>query len=236
MYQLYYWPGIPGRGEFVRLALEAGGADYADVARKPQGMERMMAGLGEERPCAPFAPPYLKDGDLVLSQTAVILAYLGPRLGLVPDDEVGRLQVQQMQLTLGDLADEAHNTHHPIGSALYYEDQKAEALRHSDNFRTLRIPKYLGYFERVLAANPSGGGHLVGAAPSYADLSLFQVVEGLSYAFPKAMARETKKTPRVVALRDAMARLPRIAAYLKSPRRLSFNEQGLFRHYPELDG
>jgi glutathione S-transferase len=236
MYKLYYWPEIQGRGEFVRLALEAAGAKYQDVARRAKGMDALIAGLKSDAPMPPYAPPYLQDGELVIAQTAAILAHLGPKLGLAPKDDAGRLHALQLQLTIADLVDEAHNTHHPVGSALYYEEQKKEAKRYTKNFRKLRIPKYLGYFERVLAANPQGPEHLVGDALSYADLSLFQVVEGLKYAFPKAAARELDTLPLVTALHQAVGRLPRIKAYMKSKRRIAFNEQGIFRRYPELDG
>ncbi len=234
-YELYYWPTIQGRGEFVRLALEEAGADYVDVARGPEGVPAMMRIMKEaEHP--PFAPPFLKDGDLVVGQTAAILLYLGARHGLAPKDPAGGLWTQQIQLTLSDLVAEAHDTHHPVSVNLYYEDQKEEALRRAEDFRNSRIPKFLGWFETVLARNPSGGRHLVGRTLTYVDLSLFQVVEGLAYAFPKATARALKKTPLVAALHDAVAERPRIAAYLASPRRIPFNEEGLFRRYPELDG
>jgi glutathione S-transferase len=235
-YRLYYWPGIQGRGEFVRLALEEAGADYEDVARSDAGLADMMAMLDDTAaPRRPFAPPFLVDGDRIVAQTANILLYLGPGLGLAPADDADRLFVHQLQLTLADFVVEAHDTHHPIGGSLYYDEQKPEAARRAEAFRGERIDKFLGYFEGVLAANPAGSGWLVGAAPSYADLSLFQVVEGVRYAFPKAMARLAESWPLVTALRDRVAERPRIAAYLASDRRLAFNEDGIFRHYPELD-
>lgn len=235
-YELFYWAEIQGRGEFVRLALEAAGADYADVCRTPGGMaemERLMAGDGVAVP--PFAPPFVRDGDVVVAQTAAILLYLGPRLGLAPDGEAGRLAVHQIQLTIADLVQEAHDTHHPIASSLYYEDQIEEARRRAADFREGRLPKFLGWLERILDGAP-GGRHLVGDCSTYADLSLFQVVEGLSYAFPKATARALKTAPRVAALRAAVAELPRLRDYLASDRRIAFNEMGIFRRYPELDG
>lgn len=234
-YELYYWSGLQGRGEFVRLALEEGGADYVDVARADEGaMLRLMN--GEEAPRPPFAPPFLRAGRLLIGQTANILLYLGPRLGLAPAGEGGRLWAHQLQLTIADLVDEAHDTHHPIASSLYYDEQKPEAARRAADFRARRIPKYLGYFERVLARNRDGDRHLVGDRLSYPDLSLFQAIEGLRYAFPRAMARQEKTCPRVIALHDRVAARPHLAAYLASPRRLPFNETGVFRHYPELDG
>jgi glutathione S-transferase len=233
-YELYYWSGIQGRGEFVRLALEEAGADYVDVARQDESaMLRLLN--GEEIPRPPFAPPFLRAGRLVIGQTANILLYLGPRLGLVPVDEAGRLWAHQLQLTIADFVDEAHDTHHPIASSLYYDEQKPEAQRRAADFRQRRIPKYLGYFERVLARNPEGDEHLVGDRLSYPDLSLFQIVAGLRYAFPATMAQQEKSYPRVVALYDRVAARPRIAAYLASPRRIPFNEHGIFRRYPELD-
>jgi glutathione S-transferase len=235
-YEFYYWPSIQGRGEFVRLALEEAGAEYVDVARGHGGvaaMQRLMDGAGGPHP--PFAPPFLKDGEVLLAQTANILLYLGHRHGLAPRDEAGRLWAHQLQLTIADIVDEAHDTHHPIASSLYYEDQKTEALRRTADFIENRIPKYLGYFERVLERNPAGYRHLVGRRLSYPDLSLFQLLAGLRYAFPRAMARLEPRLPRIAALHDAVAARPRIAAYLESPRRIAFNEQGIFRRYPELD-
>jgi glutathione S-transferase len=233
-YELYYWPTIQGRGEFVRLALEQAGVPYVDVARRPKGMAAMMKLLesgGSD--LQPFAPPFLKSGDLVIAQTATILAYLGPRLGLVPSDEMSQLSAHQLQLTIADLVAEAHETHHPIAGSLYYEDQKREARKRSRVFVEERIPKYLAYLERVLDRN--GGEHFVGNAVSYVDLSTFQVLAGLEYAFPNAMARLGRRIPLLRQLRDEVTLQPRIAAYLASDRRLPFNEQGIFRHYPELD-
>lgn len=235
-YELYYWPTIQGRGEFVRLALEEAGADYVDVARS-DGAGAIMRFLNDaaiEQP--PYAPPLLKAGRLLIAQTANILNYLGPRHGLTPAAEAGRLFVNQLQLTIADFVDETHDAHHPIASSLYYEDQKPEALRRSEAFVKLRMPKYLGYFERILERNPRGDRFLVGGKLSYADLSLFQVVAGLSFAFPRAMARLDKSHARVRALHDRVAARPRIKAYLASPRRIAFNQQGVYRHYPELDG
>jgi glutathione S-transferase len=236
-YELYYWPGIQGRGEFVRLALEDAGARYVDVARQRGGMAAMMRFLeGKERGLLPFAPPFLKSGRLVIAQTANILAWLGPRLSLVPRDEASRLGAHQLQLTIADLVAEVHDTHHPIASSVYYEDQRREARRRAPLFRRERIPKFLGYFERVLERNRAGRGeHLVGARTTYVDLSLFQLVEGLRYAFPRTMAGILRRHPRVVAVHDAVAARPRLARYLRSERRIPFNEDGIFRHYPELD-
>jgi len=239
-YQLYYWPGLQGRGEFVRLALEAAGAPYTDVARGDaaagQGLPALFHCLQDEsvgRP--PFACPVLVDGKQVIGQTAAILLYLGPRLKLVGASEADRIWTHQIQLTIADAVSEAHDTHHPVGMGLYYEDQKQEAARAAKEFRTQRVPKFLGWLETVLARNPKGDKHLVGARLSYADLSLFQLVEGLLYAFPKATRRAMKKAPRVMALRDRVAQQRRVAAYLCSVRRIPFNEDGIFRHYPELD-
>ncbi|GEP01088.1 glutathione S-transferase [Methylobacterium haplocladii] len=239
-YELHYWPMIQGRGEFVRLALEQAGADYVDVARLPHedggGIDAMMERLDAEPVRAPFAPPFLKDGDLVIGQTANILLYLGPRLGLVGASEADRIWTHQIQLTIADMVTEAHDTHHPVANGLYYEEQKPEALRRAAEFRENRLPKFLGWFERVLARNPAGPRHLVGDALSTADLSLFQLVDGLRYAFPTATARALEATPRVAALVQTVGRLPRVAAYLASERRLAFSENGVFRRYAELDG
>ena len=239
-YELYYWPTIQGRGEFVRLTLEEGAAEYVDVARKPESegggrpaVQRLLEQTHDGRP--PFAPPLLRAGKLLLSQTANILQYLGPRLGLAPKAQAARLFAHQLQLTMADLLVEAHDTHHPIAKSLYYDEQKPESLRRAADFRALRLPKFLGYFERVLKGNPAGDSHLVGDSLTYADLSLFQMMAGLDYAFPRTMSRMKSDYPRLVALHQRVAERPRIAAYLASERRIPFNERGVFRHYPELD-
>jgi glutathione S-transferase len=237
-YELYYWPSIQGRGEFVRLALEEGAARYVDVARESGSrsgvatMMRLLAGAGRN---PPFAPPFLKAGRLLIGQTANILQYLGPRLGLVPKSEAGRLWAHQLQLTIADFVVEVHDTHHPIAGSLYYEDQQREARRRAAVFRGERLPKFLGYFERILANNPAAQPYLVGAKPGTVDLSIFQLFAGLRYAFPNAMRRAARAYPRLTALHARIERRPRIAAYLASPRRIAFNDQGIFRHYPELD-
>ena len=226
-YRLYYWPEIQGRGEFIRLALEDAGADYVDVWRTKNGMQETK----EKNP--PFAPPYLVASKLVISQTANILQYLGPRLRLAPKDEAGRLWVHQLQLTIADWLVEVHDVHHPIGSGFYYEEQKRESKRRAADFIAARLPKYLDYFEEILRR--ARGSYLLGKACCYADLSLFQMVAGLRYAFPAAFSRLERRCPRIIGLHGRVAARPRLAAYLASPRRIAFNRQGIFRHYPELD-
>jgi len=230
-YELYYWPDIQGRGEFVRLALAEAGADYVDIGRR-RGSGAVVAALERRREKHPaFAPPFLKAGQRVIGQTANILLYLGARHGLAPKDEAGRLWVHQLQLTLADFIAETHDTHHPIALALYYEDQRRESKRAAAEFWKRRPQKYLGYFERLLEQGP----YLLGRKLSYVDLSLFQVIAGLRYAFPKRMKRFERKVPRVIALTERVAKRPRIAAYLASEQRIPFNELGIFRHYKELD-
>lgn len=231
-YQLYYWSGIQGRGEFVRLALEDAGADYVDVARE-QGDKAIMPFLQGKQPGAlPFAPPFLKDGRAVIAQVANILSHLGPKLKLVPAAANAQLYANQLQLTIADLVTEVHDTHHPIASSLYYDDQRTEAKRRAGDFRQNRLPKFLGYFEKVLER---GNGRHALAAHSYVDLSLFQIMSGLDYAFPRAMKKMQRKIPHLKALTERVSERPGIAAYLASPRRLAFNEDGIFRHYPGLD-
>ena len=231
-YQLYYWTDIQGRGEFIRLALEDAGADYVDVARE-KGDGVIMPFLQGEHPGAlPFAPPFLKVGRTVIAQTAAILFYLGPKLKLAPAGAAAQHYANQLQLTIADLVTEVHDTHHPIASGLYYKDQRAEAKRRADDFRQNRLPKFLGYFEDVLAR---GNGRQALAAHSYVDLSLFQIMSGLHYAFPHAMRKLRRKLPHLHSLAERVAERPKMALYLASPRRVAFNENGIFRHYAELD-
>lgn len=237
-YELFYWPGLPGRGEYVRLVLEDAGAAYVDVARLPEAQGGGASAItrllrGEHAGLLPLAPPILRDGSRTIAQVANILQYLGPRCGLVPDDETGRVAVNQLQLTIADLVSEVHDTHHPISVGGYYEEQKVAARERAGFFIEQRLPRFLGYFEKVLARN--GGGQLVGSAISYVDLSLFHTLEGLAYAFPNAFARGEPAIPGLLALRERVRERPGVAGYLGSPRRLGFNERGIFRHYPELD-
>ena len=241
VYELYYWPGIQGRGEYVRLALEDAGAEYVDVALVPEekgggvpALERWLDGEDVERP--PFAPPFLKAGALVIGQTANILLFLGGRLGLAPRDTAGRLWTHQLQLTVADFLVEIHDTHHPIASGLYYDQQKGAAKRRAQDFVANRLPKFLGYFERVCARNPARGPGMVGSRITYADLSLAQVIAGLRYAFPRASRRALRDCPRLRGLHDDVFARPRIERYVASERRIAFNNDDIFRRYPELDG
>ncbi len=195
----------------------------------------MMRLMRERSATPPFAPPVLKAGRLLIAQTANILQFLGPRHGLVPKSETARLWAHQLQLTIADFVVEIHDTHHPISGDLYYEDQKQEAHRRAAAFLQDRLPKYLGYFDTVLKQKASGRQFLLGSRLSYVDLSMFHVMSGLRYAFPNAMVGADRQFPRLSALHASVAHRPRIAAYLKSPRRIAFNNEGIFRHYPELD-
>jgi glutathione S-transferase len=231
-YELYYWSGIQGRGEFVRLALEDAGADYIDVVRK-RGDKAMMPFLrGAQDGALPFAPPFLKAGRLVIAQTATILAYLGPRLGLVPEGLAAELYAQQLQQTIADFVVEVHDTHHPISGSQYYEEQRGAARKRAQAFREERLPKFLDYFEAVIER---GNGRQALSRHSYVDLSLFQLVSGLDYAFPNAMRGVEKRIPRLRGLAERVAERPNVAAYLRSSRRLAFSEEGIFRHYAALD-
>lgn len=239
-YELHYWPSIQGRGEYVRLALEFAGLEYSDVARgtkaKGGGEEALLSSLqSADKHHPPFAPPYLKTVDMVIGQTANILLFLGHRHALAPIDEAGWLWTHQLQLTIADFVVEAHDTHHPLGVTLYYDDQKPESRRRTAEFRDSRVPKFFGYFERVIERNSDGERWLVGDETTYVDLSMFQVIEGMRYAFPNFMKRIEGDYPKLIALHDRVAHLQRVAAYLASPRRIEFNEDGIFRRYPELD-
>jgi glutathione S-transferase len=240
VYELYYWPGIQGRGEYVRLALEYAGAKYVDVALLPESKGGGVAALrrfldSTEIAHPPFAPPFLKAGRQLIGQTANILLFLGGRLQLAPRDTAGRLWAHQLQLTIADFLTEVHDTHHPIASSRYYEQQKGPARLRARDFRRHRLPKFLGYFERVLQRNPGAPG-LVGTRLTYADLSLAQVIAGLRYAFPRASGSVLRDCPRVVALHDHVFAQPRIKRYVASKRRPAFNNDDIFRRYPELDG
>ena len=237
-YELHYWPGLQGRGEFVRLALEATATPYVDVARERaagRGVKGMTAMLDGGAPQTPFAPPFLRDGEIVVSHVANILHYLGPKLGLAPKDEAGRIFAHGLQLTITDFVSEVHDTHHPIATDLYYEDQKKEAKARTSAFLQRRLPKYFGYFERVLSDNPAGSAHVVGDTLTTVDLSLFQIWEGAAYAFPNAFAGASKLYPALAALTKSVAAQKNVAAYLASDRRIPFNMSGVFRHYPELN-
>jgi glutathione S-transferase len=232
-YALYYWPFIQGRGEYVRLALEDAGADYDDVARGGDGMAAMMRMMEARKGTPPFAPPFLKAGKLVIAHTANILLYLGARHGLAPKAEGGKLWVHGLQLTITDFVLEIHDTHHPLGPSLYYEDQRAQAKKRTEEFWKERVPKYLGYFEELM--EEGGGTYVTGRRATYVDLSLFQLIAGLRYAFPNRMKAFERKVPHLVELHDRVAARPNIKAYLASERRIPFNEQGIFRRYKELD-
>ncbi|PRC90732.1 glutathione S-transferase [Solimicrobium silvestre] len=239
-FELYYWPTIQGRGEYIRLALEQAGAKYIDVARRAEssgmGVQAMVDLMNNnEAPYPPFAPPFLKAGELIIAQTANILLFLGPQLGLVGVDESSRIWAHQLQLTVSDFVTEVHDTHHPIAGGLYYKDQKPEAKRCAADFIETRLPKFLGYFEHVIECNPFGDQFMIGAELSYVDLSIFQIIEGLRYAFPNAMKKTEFSYPLLLDLHHRVALQPRIARYLKSTRRVPFSKQGIFRHYNELD-
>jgi len=240
IYELYYWPGIQGRAEFIRLALEEGGARYRDIALLPaaQGggvpaVGKMLRARGSRRP--PFAVPVLRAGRHLIAQTPNILLYLGARLRLAPSEAAGKLWTHQLQLTILDCYLEVFHTHHPLGDGYAYEEQKAAARRCTKVFLSVRLPKFLGYFERVLELNRARAPWLVGARLTYADLSMAQLLAGLRYAFPRASARALRRRPRLCALHDAAFARPRIARYLASGRRVAFNNEDLFRRYPELD-
>lgn len=232
-YDLWYWPGIQGRGEFVRLPLEAAGIAYRDRARH-EGTEALMKDMAARGPRGPFAPPYLAIDGMAIAQVADILLFLGDRHGLAPSAISDRYWVHQLQLTIADLVAEVHNVHHPVAAGAYYDEQKAEAARAATQFRDARLPKFLAHFEA--AAQAGHGDWLIDHRWTYVDTSLFQLVEGLRHMFPRRMRTIEADYPGVVAIRDQVAALPGIAAYLKSDRRIAFNTDGIFRHYPELDG
>lgn len=239
-YQLYYWPGIQGRGEFVRLALEEAAAPYVDVAVVPErrgggvpAILKVLESRGIRRP--PFAPPILKAGQQLIAQTPNILLFLGASLKLAPRDAAGRLWAHQLGLTILDLYLEIFHTHHPLGDGYAYEEQKSAAKRRTRDFLDVRLPKFIGYFERVLEGNGARGPWMIGSRLGYVDLSMAQVIAGLRYAFPSASGRALRRRPRLRALHDAVFDRPRIARYVESGRRVAFNNEDLFRHYPELD-
>lgn len=229
-YQLWYWPSIPGRGEFVRLALEAAEIEYEDMARE-HGAEALIEDLQSRQGIRPFAPPYLVDGELCIGQTAHILAFLADRHDFGAGELETDLQLIQLQLDITDIVAEVHNVHHPVAAALYYQDQMDPAYEAAQHFRDERIPKYLDHFETALEEN--GGPCMLGDRWTHVDTSLFQLLEGLDYMFPNRM-RELDY-PRLELCRQAVMEIEGIEQYLASDRRLPFNEDGIFRHYPELD-
>ncbi|MDE0933252.1 MAG: glutathione S-transferase [Novosphingopyxis baekryungensis] len=231
-YDLWYWPSIQGRGEFVRLALEAAEIAYTDRARE-DGAEALLDDMDARTGIKPYAPPYLVDGDLCIAQTAHIVSWLGAKHGFCGSDERETLGLIQLQLVVTDIVAEAHDTHHPVATGDYYDEQKEEAKRAAKGFREERMPKYFDHFETAL--NASDGPFVTGASWSHVDTSLFQLVRGLQYAFPKRMAALLPDYPKLAACADAVEALPGIRAYLDSDRRIAFNEDGIFRHYPELD-
>lgn len=228
-YKLWYWAEIQGRGEFVRLAMEAGGIAYVDVARE-RGSAALIEDMKARTHRPPFAPPYLETGEQVIAQVANILLYLGDRHGIAPADEKTRRWLHEVQLTISDFVAEVHQVHHPVGVGLYYRDQKREAARFAREFREERMPKFLGWFERSVE-----GDWLAGADWSYGDTSIYQLIEGLHYMFPRRMKAIEGDYPKLIAIRDRVAHLPGVAEYCASDRRIGFNTQGIFRHYPELD-
>lgn len=233
-YRLWYWSGIPGRGEFIRLPLEAAGIDYEDCARIGEGDTKLLAEMERLRGRGPFAPPFLEIDGLVLAQVPNILLYLGDRHGLAPSNIADRYWMNQVQLTIADVVTEVHNIHHPVDPGAFYDDQKAEAARAAAQFRANRLPKFLRWFEGAITANE--GPFVIDHRWSYADTSLFQLVEGLRYMFPRRMAVLENDCPALIGIRNNVAELPGIASYLASERRAPFSEKGIFRYYPELDG
>jgi glutathione S-transferase len=232
-YALWYWPNIPGRGEFVRLALEAAEVAYRDIARE-QGAEALVRDLEARSGIRPFAPPYLVDGAFAIAQVAHILAWLADRHDFGAGELERDLELITLQLTISDMVAEVHAVHHPISTALYYADQKDAALQAAAHFRTERMLKFLDYFEDALGANQ--GPFVLGRKWSHVDTSLFQLVEGLRYMFPQRMEAIGDDYPRLLACHEAVVALEGIAAYRASERCIPFNKDGIFRHYPELDG
>jgi len=237
-YRLYYWPNLPGRGEFIRLVLEQAGAKYVDIARQPEaeggGMPPLMAlryGQGEGQPA--YAPPVLRAGDFWLAQTPAICDYLAAIHRLVPTEPQGRARALQVFLTIFDVLGEVHDTHHPISKARFYEDQKQAAKQNATSFLQDRLPNHMAYFDRVLSQ--AGGAYLLGHTLTYVDLAMYQLLLGLKHAFPKGASQVLTQTPGLSALFDKVAAQPRVAAFKASDRSVAFSNDGIFRNYPELD-
>jgi len=238
MYTLIYWPFLPGRGEFARFILEDAGVEYIDRARLPESdgggkaaVLHFYKGEAEGMPVA--APPILLHGDLVLAQTGAICHYLGSTLRLLPNSEAGAWNALQVTMTVTDIVSEVHDTHHPVASYMTYEDQKDAAIPRTRMFLETRLPKFLGYLERV--QNAHGGPWLLGERLTYVDLTVTHLLRGLEYAFPNNYRRVIADTPRLAAIREAALARPNLAAYVASDRCMAFNEHGIFRRYPELD-
>ncbi|MXO84844.1 glutathione S-transferase [Altererythrobacter aurantiacus] len=234
-YDLWYWPSIQGRGEFVRLFMAAAGIEWRDCAREKDA-EALLDDMDErkEKGFAPYAPPYLVDGDFAIAQVAHIVTWLSEKHDIGAADEADKLHLIQLQLDITDIVEEVHSVHHPVASSLYYDDQKDAAEQAAEKFREERIPKYFDHFEQALGVK-DGGPFSLGSTWSHFDTSLFQLVEGLEYAFPRRMAAIKDDYPMIFACRDAVALIDGLAAYVASEDRIPFNEDGIFRHYPELD-
>lgn len=122
----------------------------------------------------------------------------------------------------------------------YYEDQKTEALRFSKEFRKDRIPKFFGYFNKALKYNKAKGAsgkYLVGDKLTYADTTLFHVIDGVSYAFPtrvEELKAEGAGFEELWAFYEGIKAEENIKSYLESDRRLAY-KNGIFRYYAELD-
>ena len=215
--------------------------------------------MGEGGNPPSLAPPILRHGDLLINQLPNILLYLGPQLGLAPywdEDPNGIYYINELALTASDgLSNEAHDTHHPIAAGAYYEDQKEEAKKKAKDYIKNRLPKFVGYFERVLKSEASKGGEwLYGGKLTYADLVLFHTVDGVSFAFPKALEKMKKsgEYDGVFNLIERIRSRDNIKKYLESDRRQKYSK-GIYRkssliyivswercltlpgHYPELD-
>ncbi|KAK4058824.1 hypothetical protein OIO90_000270 [Microbotryomycetes sp. JL221] len=250
-FEVVYHAGIPGRAEFVRLMFEATGVTYRDAPQE-DGQDCIIPYVtgnfaDHDKNPLPFAVPVLRHNDVVISQVPNIVLYLSSRLPPIdldgestntaqtpaPLHDLSTFHWLEQLMTILDMNNEVHETHHPIDIRLYYEDQKAEAQKRAQAFREARIPKFLGNFENNIKKHTSG---FLNEKVSPADLALFHMVEGILFAFPERINQVKSEFPHVFKLRDTIKSSRRIQAYINSGRRIPFNNYGIFRHYTELDG
>ncbi|MXO64197.1 glutathione S-transferase [Altericroceibacterium endophyticum] len=235
VYDFWYWPTLPGRGDFIRYPLEAAQIPYTDCARDAEdGFAAVAEHLEAKQGCHAFAVPLLETGSESIAQTANILLFLNQEHGLGPSDAAGMRYLNQLQCDIADITEEVHAVHHPISTAFYYEDQRDAAIQSAEKFREQRIPKYLAHFERIANAH-DGDWLLEGDSWSTGDTSIAYLLDGLHFMFPLRMAALQSDYPTIHQIQQKTFALEYLDAYRASDRCAAFGTEGIFRNYPELD-